>query len=378
MAATETQDLLLKTPLHAAHVALGARMVPFAGYDMPVQYPTGIIAEHLWTRENAGLFDVSHMGQAILRSPSFEQTAHALESLVAADIMGLAPGQQRYTQLLNADGGIIDDLMVSRPVDPKREGELFLVVNAACKASDFKLIREALFGKADLHILDQHALIALQGPKAEAVLADLKTAIPLAFMSAMETSIGGHRVHVSRSGYTGEDGFEISVANADAMAVWKALSHDPRVKPIGLGARDSLRLEAGLCLYGHDIDETTTPVEAGLTWSIGKRRRQDGGFPGDERIRLELANGVGRKRVGIKLEGRQPAREGAEIRTGSGRVIGELTSGGFAPSINGPIGMGYVHPDSATPGTKVEVVVRGKGLPGVVAAMPFVPNGYKR
>ena len=371
-------EALLSTPLHDAHVAAGAKMVPFAGYSMPVQYPLGVLGEHLWTRENAGLFDVSHMGQAFLCGPDWDTTAKALEALVPADILGLGLGRQRYSQLLAEDGGIIDDLMVTRPLtgDP---GMLMLVVNASRKAIDFAHLKARLPANVALVEAPDRALVALQGPKAESVMAKLSSeAAGLAFMGAAPATVGGIAVHVSRSGYTGEDGFEISVASGNAVELWNALLSDEAVKPIGLGARDSLRLEAGLCLYGHDIDETTSPIEAALNWSIAKRRRMDGGFPGAARLQRELAEGPARLRVGIKPDGRAPAREGTEIRLPGGGSIGVVTSGGFGPSVGGPVAMGYVERPFAAVGTAVELIVRGKPLPATVAALPFVPNRYKR
>jgi aminomethyltransferase len=353
-------------------------MVPFAGYLMPVQYADGILAEHVWTRTHAGLFDVSHMGQAIVAGPDHATTAAALERLVPGDIAGLAPGRIRYTQLLTPEGGIVDDLMVTRPADPSEDGRLFLVVNASRKEGDFALIAEGLPAGITLTPMPEKALLALQGPEAAAVIRRLApTADDFAFMAGGPTTVAGFDCHVSRSGYTGEDGFEISVAAVDAVALWQALLADPAVKPIGLGARDSLRLEAGLCLYGHDIDETTSPVEAALVWSIGKRRREEGGFPGDARIRRELADGPSRKRVGLKPEGRAPAREGTEIHVG-GRQVGLVTSGGFGPTVGGPVAMGYVETTFAAPGTEVSLIVRGKPLPARVVTLPFVPARYKR
>jgi len=371
---------ILRTPLYDAHVAAGARMVPFAGYEMPVQYPTGILAEHAWTREHAGLFDVSHMGQAFVVGPDHATAAAAIEALVPGDVAGLAPGKVRYTQLTTGDGGIIDDLMITRSADPAEDGRLFLVVNAGRKDVDYAHIAARLPAGVRLEVLDDRALVALQGPKAEAVMARLAPASAgLGFMSAAATPVAGLDARVSRSGYTGEDGFEISVAAADAAALWGALLAQAEVKPIGLGARDSLRLEAGLCLYGHDIDETTSPVEAGLVWSIGKRRREAGGFPGAARVQAELRDGPTRKRVGFALDGRAPAREGAEVRLpGGGAIVGTVTSGGFGPTVGAPVAMGYVTAAHAAPGTAVELVVRGKGLPARIVAMPFTPSRYKR
>ena len=368
----------LHTPLFDAHVALGARMVPFAGYAMPVQYPAGILAEHTWTREHAGLFDVSHMGQAFLVGPDHATTAKALEALIPAAILELAPGRQRYSQLLADDGGILDDLMVSRPTDAP-DGWLFLVVNAACKDADYAHIAADLPAGVSLRPIEDRALLALQGPEAEAVMATLGAPIAaMKFMDAAPMTLLGSEVHVSRSGYTGEDGFEISVPAADAARLWDALLADERVKPIGLGARDSLRLEGGLCLYGHDIDTTTSPVEGGLEWSIQKRRRVEGGFPGAGRIQAELADGPARRRVGLSFEGRQPAREGAEIATRDGRIVGRVTSGGFGPTVQAPVAMGYVEAALAAPGTELDVLVRGKPLPARVANLPFVPAGFRR
>jgi aminomethyltransferase len=376
--APDTAVPLKHTPLHALHVQLGARMVPFAGYDMPVQYPTGILAEHQHTRSAAGLFDVSHMGQAILAGPDHETVARALEALVPADILGLAPGRQRYTQLLNDDGGIIDDLMVTRPTDPKDDGTLFLVVNAGCKDGDYAHIAARLPAGVKLEPNDR-ALLALQGPKAAQVLARLSAdTAAMAFMSARATTVAGLDAHVSRSGYTGEDGYEISVAARDVLALAEQLLGEPEVKPIGLGARDSLRLEAGLCLYGHDIDTTTSPVEAALVWSIQKRRREGGGFPGAARVQKELKDGPARLLVGIVPEGRAPAREGTEIRGTNGATIGTITSGGFGPTLGGPLALGYVASDHAAPGTPVTLVVRGKDLPARIVKTPFVPHRYFR
>lgn len=376
---TASAEVLLTTPLHARHVAAGARMVPFAGYDMPVQYPSGILTEHNWTRESAGLFDVSHMGQAFLVGPDHETTARALEALIPADIVNLPPGKQRYSQLLNEEGGILDDLMVTRSADPEEDGALLLVVNAACKSADYAHIEVRLPAQVKLIKAEHRGLIALQGPKAEAALAALNPEVAeMAFMTLRTLKLGGVKANVSRSGYTGEDGYEISAAADRIGEIWDALLLDPSVKPIGLGARDSLRLEAGLCLYGHDIDTTTSPVEAALTWSIQKRRREEGGFPGAARIQREFAEGVGRVRIGLLPEGRAPAREGAEIATADGTIVGKVTSGGFGPTLNGPCAMGYVAREHAAPGTKLDLIVRGKPLPATVAAMPFVPNRFKR
>ncbi len=369
----------LRTPLHALHVELGARMGPFAGYDMPIQFASGILAEHLHARSRAGLFDVSHMGQAELVGPDHATVAAALERLCPADFLGLAPGRQRYSQLLNAQGGIVDDLMVSRP--PGADGRLNLVVNASRKAIDFALLESSLSASVRLTRLDRLALIALQGPAAVAVLERLEPnggLAAMAFMSAQPVSFGRFTAFVSRSGYTGEDGFEISLPADEAEAFARRLLADPEVAPIGLGARDSLRLEAGLCLYGHELDETIDPIEAGLAWSIQKRRRLEGGFPGAARVQAALAVGPARKRVGLKPEGRAPARDGAQIFDAAGAEIGRVTSGGFGPSIGGPIAMGYVASSAAAPGTPVSLMVRGKPLAARVSPLPFHPHAYHR
>jgi len=367
------------TPLHALHIARGARMVPFAGYSLPVQYADGIIAEHNHTRNAVSLFDVSHMGQAFLVGADHETSARALEALVCADIISLAPGQQRYTQLLNDDGGIVDDLMVTRSGDPAEDGVLMLVVNGARKEADYAHLLERLPPNVRLLRAAHRALIAVQGPLAADVLnRHLRDIAALGFMSAGSASFDGIECHVSRSGYTGEDGYEISVKATRVTAIAERLLDDSRVRLAGLGARDSLRLEAGLCLYGHDIDETTSPVEAGLTWSIQKRRRVECGFPGASRVQAEIAEGPKRRRVGIKPDGRAPAREGTEIRSSDGTVIGTVTSGGFGPTAGGPVAMGYVERHFAEPGTPVTLMVRGKELPASVAALPFVPHRYHR
>ena len=376
--ASSPEETLKYTPLNDWHVALGARMVPFAGYSMPVQYKDGILTEHLWTRENAGLFDVSHMGQCFVHSDSWEKTARAIETLVPADILNLKPGQQRYSQLLGEDGGILDDLMITRSAYEGHEGWAYLVVNAGCKDQDYAHIAARLPAGVSLRIEADLALIALQGPKAIDVLAGVVPEIRTTpFMTYHYAPVDGVHLHISRSGYTGEDGVEISIPAAHVTAFCERLLADPRVKPIGLGARDSLRLEAGLCLYGHDIDTTTSPIEADLKWSIQKRRREEGGFPGAARIQRELKEGPSRLRVGILPEGRQPAREGTEIFV-AGQKIGVVTSGGFGPSVNGPVAMGYVEAAFAKADTPVTLVVRGKELPARVVAMPFVPHRYFR
>ena len=379
MADIHSDEPLLSTPLAAIHRQAGARMVPFAGYEMPVQYPSGIMAEHAWTREHAGLFDVSHMGQCRLVSADFAKTAKALEALVPADIAGLKPGQQRYTQLLNEEGGIVDDLMVVRPLEPSVPGELLLVVNAGTKDGDYRLIEAELPEDVALELMDDHALVALQGPEAVSVLdAIAPGAAAMTFMSARPLAIAGIPAHVSRSGYTGEDGYEISVPASAVADLWTKLTADERVKPIGLGARDSLRLEAGLPLYGHDINQETSPIEAGLGWSIQKRRRQEGGFPGQLRIAREIAEGPIRRRVGILIEGRAPVREHAEILDEAGELVGKVTSGGFAPTVGAPIAMGYVVPEFAKPGTVLALPLRGRTVAGKVVPLPFTPHRYKR
>ena len=380
MSAASTSDAALqRTPLYELHVSLGAKMVPFAGYEMPVQYPLGILKEHLHTRDKAGLFDVSHMGQAFLIGPDHETTAAALEALIPADIANLKPGQQRYSQLLNDDGGIIDDLMVTRSHSADDDGGLMLVVNASRKEVDYAHIAARLPDDVRLEPMPERALLALQGPAAKGVMAKLSdVAAGLPFMGASSGKVGEFDCHISRSGYTGEDGFEISVAGAKVEKLARLLLAQEGVQPIGLGARDSLRLEAGLCLYGHDIDETTSPIEAGLAWSIQKRRREQGGFPGAARIQDELANGPKRRRVGIKPDGRAPARDGTEILALLGDKLGVVTSGGFGPSVNGPVAMGYVKAGYAEPGKPVNLMVRGKALSGSVASLPFVPHRYAR
>jgi aminomethyltransferase len=354
-------------------VELGAKMVPFAGYEMPVQYPAGILKEHLHTRASAGLFDVSHMGQAFL---SGDDPGKALERVTPADVVGLKEGMQRYGLLLNERGTIKDDFMFSRLAG---ERDLYVVVNAGTKEGDFAYIAEKLNGAATLMPKPDRALLALQGPMAGAVLERHSPGIgQLTFMKVVRASVAGAPAIVSRSGYTGEDGFEISLEGGDAERVARALLGEAEVLPIGLGARDSLRLEAGLCLYGHDIDESTDPVEADLVWSIGKRRKEQKDFPAAEAIMRQVTNGTLRKRVGIRPEGRAPAREGAEIADKGGRVIGRITSGGFGPSINAPVVMGYVETAFATDGTEIDLLVRGKPLPARVAPMPFVAHRYKR
>ena len=346
-------------------------MVPFAGHDMPLHYSAGIVAEHLHTREKAGLFDVSHMGQTILAGAG---AARLLEQLTAADLEELAPERTRYTQLLNEAGGILDDLMATRL--PGRDERLFLVVNAATKAGDFALIAERL-PQIALHVQETRAMLALQGPRAVDALKVLLPGVEeLKFMDWRAFDYQGAGVYVTRSGYTGEDGFEISLPAAIVEDFAMKLLDHPDVAPIGLGARDSLRLEAGLCLYGHDIDETTDPVEAGLTFSIGKRRRVEGGFPGFARIRAALDQGPARRRVGLAPQGKAPLREGATILAGDGREVGRVTSGGFSPSLARPIAMGYVERELAEPGTALQAQLRGKAVELVVTKLPFVPHRY--
>ncbi len=377
-----TEPVLKRVPLHDLHVARGGKIVPFAGYEMPVQYAAGVLKEHLHTRAAAGLFDVSHMGQIVLRPKSgkVEDAARALERLVPQDILAVPHGRQRYAQFTNDSGGILDDLMVANFGD-----HLFLVVNAACKAEDEAHLRKHLSDVCTIEPLPDRALIALQGPKAVEVLA--KHAPTVASMKFMDA--GPHKIldidcFVSRSGYTGEDGFEISVPANDAERLATALLADPAVLPIGLGARDSLRLEAGLCLYGHDIDTTTTPVEGALEWSVQKSRRtggaRAGGFPGADVILKHFDTGASRRRIGLRAEGRAPVREGAALYASetSPDTIGTVTSGGFGPTLNAPVAMGYLPVSLSTEGTIVFADVRGQRLPLRVSAMPFVPNGYKR
>lgn len=366
------QTPLKQTPLTPLHRALGAKLVPFAGYEMPVQFADGILKEHLHTRAEAGLFDVSHMGQVALHGAG---AAAALETLVPGELQALMPGRMRYTMLLNDAGGILDDLMVTRTGDG-----LFVVVNAACKDADIAAITAAMPAAVRVEPLEDRALLALQGPKA-AVALQQQTDSDLSqhrFMSSAVMTVAGVECFVSRSGYTGEDGFEISVPASGAEALAKSLLGDESVRPIGLGARDSLRLEAGLCLYGHDIDTTTTPIEAGLSWSIGKRRREEGGFPGASVIQRQLREGTSRLRVGIRPDGRAPVREGAVLQDSAGAEIGAVTSGGFGPSVGAPIAMGYVDAAQSSSGTAVNAIVRGKALAARIADMPFVEQRYYR
>jgi aminomethyltransferase len=372
-----TTETLLKTPLHALHLELGARMVPFAGYEMPVQYPLGVLKEHLHTRDQAGLFDVSHMGQILLRGAG---AAAALETLVPIDVIDLPIGLQRYAMFTDEQGGILDDLMVARLA----QDTLFLVVNAACKAQDLAHLQQHLGECCAIESLfETRALLALQGPKAVDALARLAPeAAGMTFMQFRPLQVDGIDCFVSRSGYTGEDGFEISVPVERAEALARALLGQPEVQPIGLGARDSLRLEAGLCLYGHDMDSGTTPVEASLWWAVSKVRRPEGaragGFPGAERIFAQQAQGVARKRVGFLPQERTPVREGTEIVDGEGRPIGRVTSGGFGPTLGAPLAMGYVDSAHAPPDHTLWALVRGKPVPMKVARPPFVAQRYYR
>ncbi|ULJ73246.1 glycine cleavage system aminomethyltransferase GcvT [Rhizobium gallicum] len=372
---------LKKTPLHALHLSLGARMVPFAGYEMPVQYSVGVLKEHLQTRAGAGLFDVSHMGQVVVRAKSgrYEDAALALESLVPVDILGLAEGRQRYGFFTDENGGILDDLMITHLDD-----HLFVVVNAACKEADVAHMQKHIGDRCDITLLDR-ALVALQGPRAVNVLAELWADVAaMKFMDVRHCRLHDISCLVSRSGYSGEDGFEISVPANKAEDVARRLLEHPDAQPIGLGARDSLRLEAGLCLYGNDIDATTTPVEAALEWAMQKARRTGGAragdFPGAARILGELDNGATRRRVGLKPEGKAPVRGHSKLYADAeGKTeIGEVTSGGFGPSVEGPVAMGYVPVSHASVGTQIYAEVRGKYLPATVAALPFITPTYKR
>lgn len=366
---------LLKTPLHALHQELGARMVPFAGYEMPVQYPAGVMREHEQARTRAGLFDVSHMGQVHITGPD---RATALEALVPVDVLGLAQGHQRYALLTNEQGGILDDLMIFNAGD-----HLFVVVNAACKVQDLEHMKRHLQGDCAVEYLDDRALLALQGPAAAAVMTPLAPEVDrLVFMTGTRASIEGVECNITRSGYTGEDGFEISVPADRAEDVARVLLAHEDVAPVGLGARDSLRLEAGLCLYGHDMDATTTPVEASLVWSLSKLRRADGerpgGYPGAEIIMGQLANGVTRRRVGIRPKGRAPVREGCELQAPGGPAVGRVTSGGFGPTVGAPVAMGYVATEYARNGTELEALVRGRAVPVEVCRALFVEQRYHR
>jgi aminomethyltransferase len=359
-----------KLPLDAWHRARGARMVPFAGYEMPVQYE-GIIAEHLWTRENAGLFDVSHMGQLLIHGEGVDA---ALETLMPGDFQAAADMKPKYSLLLDDDGGIIDDLMATR-----RGSDFYVVVNGATKHGDIQVMQNRLPGSVVVDYMKEQALIALQGPRAVEVLEGIVPGVSaLGFMEASAFQWNGRNLWISRSGYTGEDGFEISVPATGVAELADAICQHQLAKPIGLGARDSLRLEAGLPLYGHDLDLDTTPVMAGLTFAINKRRRAEGGFPGSMRILAELQNGPPQKRVGFEVDGRQPVREGALVLDGEGNEVGKITSGGFSPSLQRPIAMGYVATHLAEPGTALKLEQRGKLFDARVTPMPFVPHRYHR
>jgi aminomethyltransferase len=359
-----------RLPLDSWHRSRGARMVPFAGYEMPVQYE-GIIAEHLWTRENAGLFDVSHMGQLLVHGQGVDK---ALETLMPGDFQAAADMKPKYSLLLDEEGGIIDDLMATR-----RGSDFYVVVNGATKIGDIAYMERRLPGEVVIDHMKEQALLALQGPRAAEVLERIVLGVnELAFMQAAPFQWNGHNLWISRSGYTGEDGFEISVPATAAAELADAIAADERVKPIGLGARDSLRLEAGLPLYGHDLDDRITPVMAGLTFAINKRRRAEGGFAGAMRILAELQNGPIEKRVGFEIQGRQPVREGALVLDGEGNEVGKITSGGFSPSLQRPIAMGYVAAPLAEPGTALKLEQRGKLFDARVTAMPFVPHRYHR
>lgn len=370
-------ETLHTTPLHALHLELGARMVPFAGYDMPVQYPMGVMKEHLHSREQAGLFDVSHMGQIRLTG---SEAAKALESLVPVDIIDLPVGMQRYAMFTNEQGGILDDLMVAN----LGNDTLFLVVNAACKEQDLAHLRQHIGNQCEIQpLFEERALLALQGPAAVKVLERLAPEVAgMTFMQFSSVQLLGVDCYVSRSGYTGEDGFEISVPAANADTLARRLLAEPEVAPIGLGARDSLRLEAGLCLYGHDMNAQTTPIEASLLWAISKVRRADGaragGFPGAERIFAQQQDGVARKRVGLLPQERTPVREDAEIVDEAGSVIGRVCSGGFGPSLSAPVAMGYLDTAHAALDTPVWAIVRGKRVAMKVSKMPFVAQRYYR
>jgi len=364
-----------RTPLYNLHLELGAKMVPFAGYEMPLQYPMGILKEHLHTRSQAGLFDVSHMGQIRLAGKNY---AAALETLVPVDIIGLGISRQRYALFTNDQGGVLDDLMVSNGGD-----HLFLVVNAACKQQDIAHLRQHLSDQCTIEALSDRALLALQGPEAGAVMARLapETA-KMTFMDTAKVTLMGVECFISRSGYTGEDGFEISVPNEQAEALARLLLAQPEVAPIGLGARDSLRLEAGLCLYGHDVDTDTTPVEASLSWALSKVRRADGaragGYPGADIISRQLATGVARKRVGLLAKDRVPVRDGTQILDAHGNVVGHITSGGFSPTLGDPVAMGYVETVHAKLGTLLQAIVRGKVVSIEIAKTPFITHRYYR
>jgi aminomethyltransferase len=383
---TDTAETLKSVVLDERHRALGGRMVPFSGFSLPVQYPAGIIAEHKFTREHAGLFDVSHMGPSLLildeksGDPERDHRAVAslVEPLICGDIAGLKPGQMRYTLLLNEAGGVLDDLIIGRPAGAAWSGSLYIIVNAGTKDADFARIGEAAKGRATLHRADDGALLALQGPEAVTVLEQIVPGVAgLSFMHVASFPWRDTTLIISRSGYTGEDGFEILIPADRGTEVWDALLADDRVKPIGLGARDSLRLEAGLPLYGHDLDETVSPTEAGINFAVSKRRREAADFPGASRILKEFAGDLNRIRVGLLVEG-APARDGAEILGDDGAVVGHVTSGGFSPSLARAIALAFVPPEFAKPGTRLAVSVRGRAQAAEVVALPFVPHRYHR
>ncbi|MEO7026470.1 MAG: glycine cleavage system aminomethyltransferase GcvT [Caulobacteraceae bacterium] len=375
------------TVLAQSHQALGARMAPFAGYSMPIQYADGILAEHRWTRASAGLFDVSHMGPAFLEvtartgdgEANHAAIAAVIEPLISGDIAGLKPGRLRYTLMLNKDGGILDDLMVGRPRSPDRQGLLYVVVNAGTKEADFAALAAEAGDRARLTRADDRALIALQGPKAGDALAEILPATAdLAFMDFDRMTFAGHSLIVSRSGYTGEDGFEILAPSMVATRLWDRLAGDARVKPAGLGARDSLRLEAGLPLYGHDMDETVSPFEAGLGFAVSPRRLKAGRIRGADRLAAEQAGGAARERIGLTVLEGAPAREGASVIDAAGAPVGKVTSGGFSPTLGAPIAMAMVPPKLVAAGSEMRVVVRGKPQPARVTSLPFVPHRYRR
>ena len=375
-------DTLKHTALHALHMQLGAKMVDFAGYDMPIQYPLGVLKEHLHTRKKCGIFDVSHMGQAWLIGDSQIQVAEIVETVLPAEIIGLPSGKQQYTQLLNENGTILDDLIITKPAEEKYSDRLYTVVNAGCKDADYAHMQSHMDG-VRIQRLENRAQIAIQGPLAVEVLSAVVHGVQdLTFMSFKSFDWGAgdgntSELLISRSGYTGEDGYEVSIENAYATEFTKILLQNENAEMIGLGARDSLRLEAGLCLYGNDLDTTTTPVEAGLLWSIGKRRRQQGGFIGATVIQDNIANGVHRKRIGLNIDGKAPCRQGTEIFVGDTKV-GEITSGGFGPSIGKPVAMGYIDTAHSDIGTEVTLLVRKKHISAKVCKMPFAPHKYKR
>ena len=368
-------DNLLKTPLYNLHIELGAKMVGFAGYSMPVQYPIGVLNEHHHTRAKAGLFDVSHMGQILIHG---DNPAKAFETLVPVDVEGIPPLTQRYALFTKDKGGILDDLMISNAGD-----HLFVVVNAACKEQDFALIQAGLGDGYQVSMIEDRALIALQGPEAGAVMMRIAPETKdMVFMDWKPMTVAGIDCFIGRAGYTGEDGFEISVPNEQAEALARLLLSETEVEAIGLGARDSLRLEAGLCLYGHDLNGNTTPVEASLLWAMQKVRRADGerpgGFPGADIIYQQLKDGANKKRVGFLIDGRAPVREGAEIKNSDGEVVGSVTSGSYGPTLEKPVAMGYVQKEFSKLNTKLVAIVRGREIPVTVSKMPFVPQRYHR